>query len=77
MKIRVLFFAGLREKTGQSERLLDLPEGSRVADLKDKLALDEVTWRSFAFAVNQAYSPAATTLTEGDEVALIPPVAGG
>jgi len=77
MKIRVLLFAGLREKTGQGEMTLDLAKGSCVSDLKKSLTLEDMAWQSLAFAVNQTYAPADTLLKEGDEVALIPPVAGG
>lgn len=77
MKIRVLLFAGLREKAGKAEIVLDLAEGSRVADLKAGLPVEEGSWRPLAFAVNQAYVTAETRLRDGDEVALIPPVAGG
>ena len=77
MKIKVLLFAGLREKMGQGEMVLDLIKGSRVSDLKKSLELEETFWKSLAFAVNQTYSPESSLLQEGDEVALIPPVAGG
>ena len=77
MKVRVLLFAGLREKTGQSEIGLELADGSHVSDLKKKLSLQDSVWQSLAFAVNQAYSKADSILKDGDEVALIPPVSGG
>ena len=77
MKVRVLLFAGLREKIGQSEVGLELAEGSRVSDLKKSLSLEDSAWQALAFAVNQAYSKADSILKDGDEVALIPPVSGG
>ena len=77
MKVRVLLFAGLREKAGTGERIVELPSGSRLADLEKPLGLEKTTWSSLAFAVNQTYVPASTVLKEGDEVALVPPVAGG
>ncbi len=61
MQIRVLYFARLRETLG-----LD----------RETLALDG-DGRNFRMAVNQDIAAAGTTLREGDEVALFPPVTGG
>lgn len=77
MKVRVLFFAGIREKMGKSELIAELPPHCPVSGLQEHLGIDKPTWSSLAFAVNQTYSPAQTLLKDGDEVALIPPVAGG
>jgi molybdopterin converting factor subunit 1 len=77
MKVKVFLFAGLREKAGKGEVLLDLPEGSSLSAIRKNLNLEMPTWSSLAFAVNQTYVPSDTSLNEGDEVALIPPVAGG
>lgn len=77
MKIRVLLFAGIREKLGKSELMVDLPSASLLSSLQENLGIDKSQWSSLAFAVNQTYSPASTPLKDGDEVALIPPVAGG
>ena len=77
MKVRVLLFAGLREKAGKGEMDIELNSSAQVKDLQEKLNLTKDVWNSMAFAVNQTYSPANTVLKEGDEVALIPPVAGG
>ena len=77
MNVRVLLFAGLREKAGTGEISLELVASARVKDLREKLNLSENEWNPLAFAVNQVYAPQDTSLKEGDEVALIPPVAGG
>jgi molybdopterin converting factor subunit 1 len=77
MKVKVLLFAGLREKVGKGEVLLDLPTGSPLSAIRQNLNLEMPTWSSLAFAVNQTYVPSETFLKDGDEVALIPPVAGG
>lgn len=81
MRIRLLYFAVLRDITGKSEEVLDLPEGTRAADVwtrlrnrHDKLAGYE---RAPMTAVNEDYVPADQLLRDGDEVAFIPPVAGG
>jgi MoaE-MoaD fusion protein len=81
MRVRVLFFGGLKDLAGKSSDLLELPEGALVRDvlghyvglvprLKESLA-------SLAVAVNQEYAGTETGLKSGDEVALLPPVSGG
>jgi molybdopterin converting factor subunit 1 len=77
MKVHVLLFAGLREKAGKSETWLELPEFLPVKDLREPLGFTEREWSPLAFAVNLTYVPPLTQLQDGDEVALIPPVAGG
>jgi molybdopterin synthase catalytic subunit/molybdopterin converting factor small subunit len=76
VRIVVKLFAGLRERAGSGERQLELPEGARVADVWTPLALGEEP-EGLLYAVNREYAPAERRLSEGDEVALIPPVSGG
>jgi MoaE-MoaD fusion protein len=76
MEVVVRLFAGLRERAGEGERRLELPEGSRVADVWAPLELGEEP-AGLLYAVNREYAPAETPLADGDEVALIPPVSGG
>lgn len=78
--VRVLFFGVYREMANSSERPLRLPAGSRVADLVATLReLPEFDWLPPrpVVAVNRVYAEETSPLAEGDEVALIPPVAGG
>lgn len=81
MKIRVRLFANLREHVGKSECTLEVPAGTRVVDLLARLSSDprfgEQCAPSLLFAINQRYVARETIVTEGDEVALMPPVAGG
>ncbi len=80
MRVRVLFFASLRERFGQAEWVLsDLPKGSTVEVLKSRLeeAFPGLSQSPYLLARNQSYCEPATPLDEGDEVALIPPVGGG
>jgi molybdopterin synthase catalytic subunit len=76
VKVRVLLFAGLRERAGASEIELELPEGASVQQALERLhhVTDGVP---VVMAVNQEYAPESQTLQTGDEVALIPPVSGG
>lgn len=81
MKIRVRFFAGLRERLGQSELALDLPAGMDIARLKAHLAAGypvlSLDQQRFTVTVNRTYARPDFELHDGDEVALIPPVSGG
>jgi MoaE-MoaD fusion protein len=74
--VRVRLFAGLRERVGTAQVELTLPPGARVGDVWARLdAGDEPA--GLVYAVNRAYVDRAAALSEGDEVALIPPVSGG
>jgi molybdopterin synthase sulfur carrier subunit len=78
MRVRLRFFAVLREQMGASaERTV--PAGTTVgalwgALLAERPELGVVTVR---FAVNETYVGASHRLAEGDEVAFFPPVSGG
>jgi MoaE-MoaD fusion protein len=72
----VRLFAGLRERAGVSERELDLPAGSRLADVWAPLGLGDEP-EGLLYAVNKDYATGDRLLADGDEVALIPPVSGG
>ena len=85
MRIKVLFFAALREQVGVASEEIELPGGkSTVAALRSHLARRGGAWESalserklLRFAVNQDMVPPGTALKAGDEVAFFPPVTGG
>src|SRR5207247_497193 len=52
------------------------PEGARIADVWRQLELGAQP-RGLLYALNKGYADRSTTLSDGDEVALIPPVSGG
>jgi molybdopterin synthase catalytic subunit len=81
MQIQVLYFAVFRERLGKDGESLELPDGARVADAIAALAsvhasIAQLRGR-FRVAVNQEFATDDTPLRAGDELALIPPVAGG
>jgi len=81
MKVRLRFFASLRERLRRSEGECTLPAEATVGDLWNTLCgefpqLTELG-ASVSFAVNQEYVDRQHRLAENDEVALIPPVSGG
>jgi MoaE-MoaD fusion protein len=71
--VTVKVFAGLRERAGWSEREI---EAATVADVWGQLGLGEEP-AGLLYAVNQEYADRSAPLSDGDEVALIPPVSGG
>ncbi|MBI4219941.1 MAG: molybdopterin converting factor subunit 1 [Chloroflexi bacterium] len=81
VKIKVLFFAGLRERAGTNSTVIDLPAGATVAAaIEQAQSKTPRAWRAttrLMAAVNQEYVPTTHQLREGDELALIPPVSGG
>lgn len=80
MRIRTLFFATYRDLAGTDELTVDLPAGATARDLVSRLrtsaGLDRLPAEP-VLAVNQEYAPLSSPLADGDEVALLPPVAGG
>ena len=73
MTVRVRLFAGLRERAGWSEREI---EAATVADVWPALDLGDEP-PGLLYAVNRQYADRTMPLSDGDEVALIPPVSGG
>jgi molybdopterin converting factor subunit 1 len=81
MKIKVKFFAILRERAGIDQITRELPDGSTVAELWQGLQRDypklNVAGIRLLYAVNQNYVAADHRLSDLDEVVFIPPVSGG
>jgi molybdopterin synthase catalytic subunit len=76
VQVTVRLFAMLRERAGSSEVVIDLPEGARVSDALRELA-GLAAGMPLVMAVNREYAREEQPLEPGDELALIPPVAGG
>jgi molybdopterin synthase catalytic subunit/molybdopterin converting factor small subunit len=74
MRVTVRLFAGLRERAGVGER--ELEGVTRVSEVWPALGLGDEP-DGLLYAVNRRYAEREEKLTDGDEVALIPPVSGG
>lgn len=81
MKILVYFFASYRETTGCSKIELETAQGTTVSDVLLKLrqlypdlAPREV---NIVASLNEEFVHSDQEVSEGDEIALIPPVSGG
>jgi MoaE-MoaD fusion protein len=81
VRVRILYFAVFRERLRRDEEEIDLPAGTTVAGAIDALAAQhEVIGKlrgRFRVAVNQDFADDSHVISDGDEIALIPPVAGG
>ena len=85
MKVRVLFFASLREQVGSAGEEIELPAGvTTVAGLRAHLMARGGAWgaalgdaRRLRAALNQDMVKPGAALRAGDEVAFFPPVTGG
>jgi molybdopterin synthase sulfur carrier subunit len=85
VKVKVLFFANLREQLGTGAEVVDLPDSaSTVAGLRMHLMRRGGAWQNVLsdmkvvrVAVNQDMAAATAPLNPGDEVAFFPPVTGG
>jgi molybdopterin synthase catalytic subunit len=81
MRIHLLAFASAGDALGAGEMDLEMPDGSRVADLRAQLDRDHPKlaplWPRLAVAVDGRVVTPDAPLTDGAEVALLPPVSGG
>jgi molybdopterin converting factor subunit 1 len=81
MKIKVKFFAILRESVGTGEVIKEIKEGCTVKELWQTLQQDYPKLAPpgvrLLYAVNQNYVSGEHVLKEQDEVVFVPPVSGG
>ncbi|MCC7021974.1 MAG: molybdopterin converting factor subunit 1 [Thermomicrobiales bacterium] len=81
MDIDIRYFAMIREIVGRAAERREVPAGATIGDLFDQLAREHPRLERLKpvtmLMVNQEYVPATHPLTDGDEVAFIPPVSGG
>lgn len=80
MTVTVLLFAGYADAVGRSQIELDLEHGATVRHVIDhvrSLADADRVPAAPMVAINEQYASRDDSLRDGDEVALIPPVAGG
>jgi molybdopterin converting factor small subunit len=81
MRIRFLLFALYRDLAGASELELDVRDGAdaraAVAQLRARDSRLATLPPRPVIAINQEYAGLDVILRDGDELALLPPVAGG
>ena len=78
--IRILLFAGLRDRAGWSEQLcaIEPSAGNPLTprQLWDDLQLPD-DFDNVRIAINHQFASADTPLKAGDELAFLPPISGG
>jgi molybdopterin converting factor subunit 1 len=81
MRVTVRLFARLRDLAGSGELVREVPDPATVqtvwkALIAEMPALQDYE-RTMSVAVNADYSKMSATVSDGDEVAFLPPVSGG
>ncbi|HEX8619783.1 MAG TPA: molybdopterin converting factor subunit 1 [Thermoanaerobaculia bacterium] len=81
MTVRLLFFAVLRDIAGRDTRELSLDEGTTAGEVWQSLRASYAKLADYTqppmIAINETYATPDAVLRDGDELAFIPPVAGG
>jgi molybdopterin converting factor small subunit len=81
MKVRVQFYAQLRELIGVNELKLELPQGATVRELLEKIYEQKPALRahdkSILVGAGLEFVDRSYELNPGEEFAIMPPVQGG
>ena len=77
MKIKVLFFASLRELTGIDQSGFESDEPARLDVIWSRTTGGKAMPANTLCALNMEYVKIDTLARDGDEVAFFPPVTGG
>ncbi|MCB9204128.1 MAG: MoaD/ThiS family protein [Flavobacteriales bacterium] len=78
MKLTINYFGMIAEAIGSSKAEFEF-HGKRVSDLKQELenTFPELEGMSYQIAVNQKLVSTEIVIAEQDEIAVLPPFAGG
>jgi molybdopterin converting factor subunit 1 len=81
MRIKLRFFASLRERLKRGEEVREVPPGATVRTVWELLKRENpelgAVEKAMSFAVAQEYVDKDHPLQDNDELAFIPPVSGG
>jgi molybdopterin converting factor subunit 1 len=81
MRVKILFFATLRDYAGARTVELEIPEGTTVANMKESLVKRYPKMipaqNSIMAAINHEFAAEEQVIPLDAEVALFPPVSGG
>ncbi|HEX5705329.1 MAG TPA: molybdenum cofactor biosynthesis protein MoaE [Pyrinomonadaceae bacterium] len=81
IKVRVLFFGAARDAVGKEQIEVELESPSNAGEARAQLLSLHPSLQRFGqsllLAVNQQYAQSDREISEGDELAVFPPVSGG
>jgi molybdopterin converting factor subunit 1 len=81
MTVKVLYFGRLKELSGTSEEVIEVPDGTAIEDLFARCSTARPELRKFRTSLvaarNREFAAWNTSLSAGDEVGFLPPVSGG
>lgn len=81
MKIKLIYFAQLKETAGMSEQVMELEcsvtMGEFVRDFLDQPVFKKYKGLPFLYAINGEFARPEDRIEEGATLAILPPVAGG
>lgn len=80
-RVKLLFFATLRDRAGTKSMELDLPADLTVQGLKDKISNEypnlKDSMSSVLITINREYAFDDAVIPQNAELAMFPPVSGG
>ena len=80
-RVKLLFFATLRERAGTRSMELDIPTDLTIQGLKDKLSTEypnlKESMSSVLITINREYAFDEAVIPLNAELAMFPPVSGG
>jgi molybdopterin converting factor subunit 1 len=80
-KIKVLFFATLRDRAGTKSLDIEIPDDTTVQGLKDQIARNypslAQSMESVVISINREFAFDESVIPANAEVAMFPPVSGG
>src|SRR5258707_8162907 len=81
IRVNILFFGAARDATGTEEAQLKLEPPHYSSNVFEQVLNAYPAFRCFGksllFAVNQEYAAPDREISDGDELAIFPPVSGG
>jgi molybdopterin converting factor subunit 1 len=80
-RVKLLFFATIRDRAGTKSMEVDIPEDLTIQGLKDKLANDipnlKESLKSVLITINREYAFDEAVVPPNAEIGMFPPVSGG
>src|SRR3981081_834652 len=81
VRFRVLFFGMLKDIVGRSEDRIEVADGSRLESVFERYAQQfprlNALKSSIVLASNHQFCEPSAAVSDGDEIAFLPPVSGG